>query len=358
MIFNLDFFNMLASFNSIMLLKTLQFSAILPLAYSQSCNPVKINNGTVCECTGDYCDSVTEPWVDAGQIAYTVSSQAGLRWQQTTEDLQTGSKPDFSDPDNIITIQLGEYNHEKVPRPVPTGFGGLLDDATAINIQSTNADVYQNLMNSLFDTSSGLGYSYVRTTIGCSEMSDRLYTYQDDSNDKNLNQFALQPEDLDAKIPVMKDIRDKFQADDNLISFISSPWTAPTWMKTNNAYLGNGQIIGHPYEPTDRKGYFASWALYFVKYIQAYQENGVDINAITMQNLPSNGMSDKPYLPIPQTAWNPADEGVFLRDYLQPAFDEAGIDVNVIACDDYVLELPNSPQIVYGINYDNDKIRD
>merc|ERR1711881_638971 len=132
---------------------------------------------------------------------------------------------------------------------------------------------------------------------------------------------------------------------------IASPWTAPTWMKATGEFVGYGSLIGHPIPDkilvTDK--YFRTWANYFVKFAQAYQAQGIDVDYFTIQNLPTNGISGKPYLPIPQTAMGPVDEANFFVNYLWPAFVAAGIDIPIIAVDDYTPELSNDANALYGI---------
>lgn len=226
-----------------------------------------------------------------------------------------------------------------------------MNDATAINVDSVDSNLQYSLLAQYFDSDSGLGYDTLRFPMAGTEQSTRFYTYDDaDFDDMNLADFNLAPEDTQFKIPLHARIQDYFFPDGGLKT-MASPWTAPTWMKTTGEFIGYGQIKGHPYKGTTfDKGYFDVWANYFVKFLQAYKAQGVDIESITLQNLPTNGLSDKPYLPIPQTAWSPVEEGLFFTDYLWPALEAANLnDTKVIICDDYTLELGNDIKAQYSI---------
>ena len=68
------------------------------------------------------------------------------------------------------------------------------------------------------------------------------------------------------------------------LKFFGSPWSAPAWMKTNGKMQGKGSLKG---KAGDK--YHKAWALYFVKFLEAYEKNGVKIWGLTAQNEPSTG---------------------------------------------------------------------
>jgi len=229
-----------------------------------------------------------------------------------------------------------------------------MNDASAINIDKVDSSLQYSLLQQYFDSNEGLGYDTLRIPMAGTEQSTRFYTYDDaDYDDMQLADFNLAPEDTEYKIPLTARIKEYFFPNGGLKT-MASPWTAPPWMKTTDDYIGYGQIIGHPYKGSRwDKGYFDVWANYFVKFLQAYKAQGIDVESITLQNLPTNGMSDKPYLPIPQTAWNPVDEGLFFTDYLWPALVTAGLDdTKIYICDDYTPELGNDIKAQYSIAQD------
>merc|ERR1712178_525486 len=94
----------------------------------------------------------------------------------------------------------------------------------------------------------------------------------------------------------------------NRVKLFSAPWTAPSWMKTNGEPAGNGQLI-----PEDK--YYRTWAGYFVKYIQAYQEQGITFSQVSIQNEPGVGSKGSGWK-WQQTYWNATGQNMFLKNYL------------------------------------------
>jgi len=145
-----------------------------------------------------------------------------------------------------------------------------------------------------------------------------------------LKHFDLAQDKKDV-IPVMKQIL----AINPDIEIMASPWSAPAWMKTNND-VRNGHL---------KKECYATYALYFVKYIQAMKEAGITIDAITLQNEPLNSRN------TPSMPWFLDEQREFIRDHLIPAFDKTGTQAKLILfdhnCDrfDYPLALLSDPAI-------------
>jgi len=166
--------------------------------------------------------------------------------------------------------------------------------------------------------------SYLRVSIGSSDMNDHVFTYDDlpqGETDPNLSKFNLGP-DRDDVIPVLKEIL----AINPGIKILGSPWTAPSWMKTND----------NPKDGNLKPDYFATYAQYFVKYISAMKAEGITINAITVQNEPLNGKN------TPSMVMQAADEDRFIREDLGPAFRSAGLNTKIILYD-HNCDVPEYP---------------
>jgi len=213
------------------------------------------------------------------------------------------------------------------------GFGFALTGGSAELMMKMSSAERAILINELFGTDgSNIGVSYIRLTIGSSDLNSFVFSYDDlpeGETDPELEKFNLS-QDLHDVIPVMKEIL----AINPGIKILASPWSAPTWMKTNN------RVKAGSLKPE----YFGTYAQYFVRYIEAMAEHSIRIDAITVQNEPLNSNN------TPSMQMLPGDQKIFIRDHLGPAFDSAGINTKIIIFDhnldriDYPLSILNDPE--------------
>ena len=212
-------------------------------------------------------------------------------------------------------------------------FGNCLTGGSATLLNRMDNTSRNKILKELFATDAkNIGISYLRISIGASDLSDHLFTYDDlpaGQTDVNMDKFSLETEKADL-IPVLKEIL----AINPNIKIMGSPWTAPIWMKTNNSFKG-GSL---------KSEYFDAYAKYFVKYVQKMKDEGINIDAITIQNEPLHlGNNPSMYM----TA---ADQANFIKKSLGPAFATAGIKTKIIVYDhnadriDYPLQILNDPE--------------
>jgi glucosylceramidase len=197
------------------------------------------------------------------------------------------------------------------------GFGFCLTDGSAYLINRLPASDRAALLKELFSTdSNAIGISYLRVSIGASDLSASVFSYDDNgsssSPDTGLQYFSLSNDEFDL-VPLLKQIL----VVNPSIKILGSPWSAPVWMKTNNSSIGG----------TLKPEYFDLYALYFVKYIQAMKAEGITIDAITPQNEPMNPNNN------PSMLLSAADETAFIRNSLGPAFQTAGLGTKIIDFD-------------------------
>ncbi|MDE3181963.1 MAG: glucosylceramidase [Bacteroidota bacterium] len=208
------------------------------------------------------------------------------------------------------------------------GFGFCLTDGSAYLInQMADADK-SKLLNELFSTDgNSIGISYLRISIGASDLSSHVYSYDDvpaGETDMDLSKFNIAENKKDL-IPVLKRIL-KINPS---IKILGSPWSAPVWMKDNNSSIG-GSL---------QTKYYNVYANYFVKYIQAMKAEGIDIDAITPQNEPLNPKNN------PSMYMSAEEERDFIKNDLGPAFATAGITTKII-CYDHNADEPQYPLTV------------
>jgi len=188
------------------------------------------------------------------------------------------------------------------------------------------------LLKELFATSENdIGVSYLRISIGASDLDDHVFSYDDlpaGQTDPNLKKFTLN-EDSKYLIPVLKEILKIAPK----IKLLGSPWSPPTWMKTNDSSKG-GSL---------KPEFYDAYAKYFVKYIQGMRSEGIRIDAITVQNEPLHPGNNPSMLMLA------ADQAIFIKDHLGPAFKAAHIDTKIIIYDhnadrpDYPISILNDP---------------
>ena len=200
------------------------------------------------------------------------------------------------------------------------GFGFCLTGGSASVINALGAAQQSALLTELFSTDSTfIGISYLRLSIGASDLSASDFTYDDmpqGQTDVNLANFSINPELTDL-IPVLK----KIIAINPAIKIIATPWTAPVWMKLNP--IGNSGFTGGSLNTS----YYTAYANYFVKYIQAMQAQGITISAVTPQNEPRNPNNN------PAMVMEAAAEDNFVKNNLGPQFQAAGLSTKIIIYD-------------------------
>lgn len=157
------------------------------------------------------------------------------------------------------------------------GFGFALTGGSAQLMMKMDAGARSALIRELVGTGPGeLGMSYLRVSIGSSDMNDHVFTYDDvpaGETDMTLAHFDLGPDKMQV-IPVLKEML----AINPKLKILASPWSAPSWMKTN------GDPKGGSLKPED----YGVYADYLIKYLKAMKAAGIDIDAITIQNEPLN----------------------------------------------------------------------
>ena len=285
------------------------------------CVPKRFNQVSfVCVCNETYCDEITtsSKTVDALHYSSYVSSLYGERFSYTEGSF--ASTPNISD-----FAEIGNITYQEV-----IGFGGAFTDAATINIKSLSEGAQQNLINSYF-AASGIGYTVGRIPMASCDYSKRVYSYDDHENDTDLNYFSLVDEDLHYKIPVIKAANEVSKTP---IKLFGSPWSSPDWMKTNHNMSGKGSIKGQPGEII-----YKAWAKYFVKFVQEYEKNGLQIWGLTAQNEPSDGfIADFPFQCL---GFSPELQRDFIAKDLGPALKQAGLErVKLMILDDQRVFLP------------------
>lgn len=225
------------------------------------------------------------------------------------------------------------------------GFGFALTGGSAEHLIKMSKTERAKILHEMFaNDGNNVGFSYIRLTIGSSDLNSFVFSYDDlpeGETDYELKKFTL-AQDLVDVVPVMKEIL----AINPTIKILGSPWSAPVWMKTDFNVRG-GKL---------RKDCYSVYAKYFVKYVQEMAKQGITIDAVTIQNEPLNSRN------TPSMYWLQADQAEFVRDHLGPAFSRNGIKTKILVFDhntdrpDYplaILDDPKAAQYVDGSAFHN-----
>lgn len=192
------------------------------------------------------------------------------------------------------------------------GFGAAMSESSGYVISNLEQSVRDALMADLF-SKEGAGIDFIRIPMGASDFSLNNYTYNDsDVADLSLSKFTLE-RDLAYVIPRLKEA----VALNPDLKLMGSPWSAPAWMKTSNK-LNGGALRGI---------YQTTYADYFVKFIEGYKNEGLNIYAISVQNEPLHETSD-----YPSMSMSLADQINFIS-VLGPKFEENMINTKIIGYD-------------------------
>jgi glucosylceramidase len=222
------------------------------------------------------------------------------------------------------TLPTIDVNDDQQYQPID-GFGFALTGGSAQLLMRMDPAQRGALLRELFATSGeDIAVSYLRVSIGSSDMNANVYSYDDlpeGQTDGEMAKFSLGPDRMDV-IPILKEIL----AINPHIRILGSPWSAPAWMKTSQNSKGG----------TLKPEFYGAYAEYFVKYIQAMKAEGIPIDAVTVQNEPLNPKN------TPSMVVFAAQEDTFIAKYLGPAFQKAGIDTKILLYD-HNADAPSYP---------------
>lgn len=258
------------------------------------------------------------PWMTTGDQTKMLQQQANVSF-----GANSGSNP------STITINASTTYQSM------DGFGYTLTEGSCEVISAMAATQQNQLLNDLYNPTTGLNANVVRISIGASDLSSSSYSYNETSGDVNMNNFSLNGPDLTYLIPIIK----KIQIINPNIKILATPWSAPRWMKTNNSWVG-GSL---------QTQYYAAYARYFVKYFAAMQAQGISIWGITPQNEPENPNNE------PSMLMNSTEQKNFINTQLGPQMAAAGYSgIKIIAfdhnCDNtaYAIDVLNNSSYAEG----------
>lgn len=188
------------------------------------------------------------------------------------------------------------------------GFGVAITPASCYLLNEMEPTERRAFIESIYGKS-GLGLRVARLCIGSSDYSAELYSYDDVPFDTELTHFSI---DRDRRyvIPMIKEI---LTVCPDLYLF-ASPWSPPGWMKTGGSMCGGYM----------REQFVECYADYIVKFLQAYDAEGIHVRAITPQNEPNTQQKGR----MPACIWHPETEAKFIAA-LRKQLTKQGMDTEI-----------------------------
>ncbi len=268
-------------------------------------------------------------------VVYTTASETDLRLAETGRvTFQAAAQP----LENEVSVFV---NPNKSFQSF-MGIGGAITDASAEVFAQLPPEKQQEFLTAYYDKEQGIGYSLCRTPIHSSDFSSGSFTYVEEG-DAELKTFSIE-HDRAYKIPLIKKAIET--AGGSLLLY-ASPWSPPAFMKDNNDMLHGGKLLPE---------YRDAWALYYAKFIKAYEAEGMPIWGITVQNEP---MAVQRWESCIYTA---EEERDFLKNHLGPTLEREGLGEKKIVVWDHnrdlinhrantIFEDPEAAKYAWGIGF-------
>ena len=280
-------------------------------------------------------DSLNNISLNSVQV-YTTANNTELRLSKT-------NTLHFSSTDQALESEVSIFVNPNKTFQSLLGIGGAITDASSEVFAKLSKERQKEFLQAYYSKENGIGYSLARTTIHSSDFASESYTYVT-NNQKDLSSFSIE-HDRKNRLPLIRKIID---ASGGEIPLYVSPWSPPAFMKTNNNMLQGGKLLPE---------YAASWALYFAKFIKAYEEEeNIPIWGLTIQNEP---MATQRWESCIYTA---EEERDFLKNHLGPTLEREGLgDKNIVVWDhnrdlitnraNTIFDDPEASKYAWGIGF-------
>ncbi len=258
-------------------------------------------------CLMNNCKDKSEPSVEDLEVEVYETSASGKKLERITDFSSSPSK-DNSAGDSISIQLFPEKKFQTI-----TGFGGSFTESSAYLLNQLSEEKRNEILEAYFGND-GARYSLTRTHMNSCDFSLSNYSYAPVAGDMQLENFSVE-EDRDDLIPMIKDA---MAISEDGFKILTSPWTAPPWMKDNNSYVG-GKLLPK---------YYDTWALFFSKYLEAYKAEGIDIWGFTVENEPLGNSNNWDSMHF--TAEEMTD---FVQNHLGPKLDADAPEVKILGYD-------------------------
>lgn len=244
---------------------------------------------------------------DRKMKAIHIISQENNCWQEADLQIRKAGTLEENAGQQVQEDDVLELTGEK--KQTVLGFGGCFNELGWEALGLTLEESRKAFLDELF-CSENCGFNYGRVPIGANDFSLEWYSCDETDGDYELKDFNIE-RDKKYTLPFVKEAQKRQEG----LTLFASPWSPPTWMKTKKAY--NYGVIRM------EERVLKAYAEYFVKFVQAYAQEGVKVEQVHVQNEP---MADQKF---PSCLWSGENMEIFIRDYLGPAFEKAGLDTEL-----------------------------
>lgn len=252
-------------------------------------------------------------------------------------------------PDNAVVIDMDAR------RQTIDGIGSSLTESSAFILACLPDSDRQTVLEALFGQD-GAAFSLARTQIGASDFSvEGLYSLCETPDDTLMTTFSLDrdkegfskaqyPQVQNEQYDLYNLMHDAYNLspEDARLKIVANTWTAPAWMKDNQAYYQDHQHGARGGALLEK--YYAAYARYMVKYLEAWRAEGINIWAVTPVNEPQGnggGWESMDFAPVP--------EAQFIAQHLGPQMEAAGFgNVDILGFDQNVFEGMPYAEAIYG----------
>ena len=310
-------------------MKLKNFKLACLLVFISGCTDSKVKESSVLQASSI---STLKEYKNKALQVYTTAKDTELRLTKTSDQI-------FKDKVQPLETEVAIFINPNKTFQKYLGIGGAITDASSEVFATLDNDQQNKLLQSLFGKE-GIGYNIIRTSIHSSDFGLGSHTYIEEG-DTDLKTFTIE-KDKKKRIPFIKRAIELIKED---LVFYASPWSPPAFMKSNKNMLYGGKLL-----PEFRQ----SWADYYVKFIKAYEKEGIPVWGLTIQNEP---MAIQRWESCIYTA---DEERDFLKNYLGPTLENAGLgDKKIVVWDhnrdlisdraNTIFEDPEASKYAWGI---------
>lgn len=284
----------------------------------------------------------------ANDVTWVITTQTEPWLMRKELAVETG----LSVPDVIVRAER--------PRQVIEGFGATFNELGWTSLAALDAEERDGILREMFAPGVGANFTLCRMPVGANDLSRGWYSYDEVPGDFALEHFSI-ANDLETLIPFIRSAL-AHQPD---LRLWASPWSPPTWMKTNKHYAAAMPVPGLQNvsndlrpdqvgkEGTDmfilEERYFRAYASYFGRFVDEYRKQGITIEMVMPQNEFNSAQV------FPSCTWTPGGLARFIA-YLGPEMARRGVEVFIGTLerpDDRLIEVslsdPEAGKYIKGV---------